>query len=97
MHITFHVIDISRVLQPGDLISWLLVGLIAGYLANVLVRGRSAGCIGNIIVGLVGSFIGGILATALDLGTFHFCGTIFISLIGASILLAILQLFTGRA
>jgi uncharacterized membrane protein YeaQ/YmgE (transglycosylase-associated protein family) len=89
-------IDISVVLQPGNLIAWILVGLIAGFLASMLVRGRSFGCLGNIVVGLLGSFIGGVLASALDLGTnFHFWGSVFISFIGAAILVAFLQLFTG--
>jgi len=90
-------IDISAILQPGNLIAWLLVGLIAGYLANVLVRGRSMGCLGNIIVGLIGSVIGAILASAFSINSmpYRFCGTIIVSFIGAAILLAILQLFTG--
>ena len=87
--------SLGAILQPGNLVAWLIVGLVAGFLANVLIRGHSAGCIGNIIVGLIGSVIGGFLASALELGQFHFCGTIFISFIGASILLAVLQLITG--
>jgi len=89
---TFHL---GNILQPGDIVAWLLVGLIAGALAGYFVRGRGFGCIGDIVVGLIGSFIGGILANALELGTFHFCGSIFISFIGACILVAFLQLLTG--
>lgn len=93
--LVIRTVDITTVLQPGNIISWLLVGLIAGALAGFFIRGRDFGCLGNIIVGLIGSVIGGILASALDLGTFHFCGSIFISFVGACILVAILQLFTG--
>ena len=88
-------IDLGTVLEPGCLLAWLVVGLIAGFLASLFIRGRSSGCIGNIIVGLIGSVIGGILASALDLGQFHFLGTIFIAFVGASILLAVLQFFSG--
>ncbi|HLZ61488.1 MAG TPA: GlsB/YeaQ/YmgE family stress response membrane protein [Ktedonosporobacter sp.] len=96
MHFVIRTIDVGAILRPGDLIAWLLVGLIAGYLANVLVRGRGAGCLGNIVIGLIGSVIGAILASALDVGQqFHFCGTIFVSFIGAAILLAVLRLFTS--
>lgn len=95
MNISIHTIHITEILQPGNLIAWILVGLIAGALAGMVVRGRGYGCIGNIIVGLVGSVIGSILASALDLGTFHFCGSIFISFIGAAIFVAILQLLSG--
>src|SRR5207237_8433136 len=92
-----HSIDIGSILQPGDLIAWLLVVLIAGWLASVFVRGRSRGCLANVVIGLVGSFIGAILASMLNLnlGTLHFIGTAIVSFIGAAILLAVLQLFTG--
>jgi uncharacterized membrane protein YeaQ/YmgE (transglycosylase-associated protein family) len=88
-------IDLGTILQPGGLLAWLIVGLIAGFLASLFIRGRGSGCIGNLIVGLIGSVIGGILASVLDLGQFHFWGTVFISFIGASILLAVLQFITG--
>ncbi len=87
--------DITSILHPGGLVAWLIVGLIAGFLASLIVRGRGYGCLGNIIVGLIGSVIGGYLASVLELGTFRFWGSIVISFIGAVILVAILQLFTG--
>ncbi|HZO72414.1 MAG TPA: GlsB/YeaQ/YmgE family stress response membrane protein [Ktedonobacteraceae bacterium] len=93
--IVIKTIDIGQILQPGNIVAWLLVGLIAGSLAAYFVRGRGFGCFGNIIVGLLGSVIGGILASILELGTFRFCGSIFISFIGACILLGLLQLLTG--
>jgi uncharacterized membrane protein YeaQ/YmgE (transglycosylase-associated protein family) len=92
MHIVFRTIDFASVFQVSSLVEWIVIGLIAGFLANVFVRGRSAGCLGNIIVGLLGSFIGGTLVSALDLGNFHFCGSIFVSFIGAAILLTLLRL-----
>jgi uncharacterized membrane protein YeaQ/YmgE (transglycosylase-associated protein family) len=95
--IVIKTIDITSILQPGNIIAWLLVGLLAGYFANLLVRGRSAGCLGNIVIGLIGSVIGAILASALEITTFplQFCGTAIVSFIGAAILLAVVQLFTG--
>ena len=78
------------------LFGWLIVGLIAGFLASAVVRGRGFGCIGNIIVGLIGAVIGGYLASILNItGTYHFWSTVLLSFIGACILLFILQLFTG--
>ncbi len=93
--VVIRTFDLGHVLQPGNIIAWLIVGLIAGSLAGFFVRGRGFGCIGNIIVGLLGAVIGGILASVLDLGTFNFCGSIFISFIGAAILLSLLRLITG--
>ncbi|HYT36868.1 MAG TPA: GlsB/YeaQ/YmgE family stress response membrane protein, partial [Ktedonobacteraceae bacterium] len=48
-------------------------------------------------VGLVGAVIGGYLASLLDIqGTFHFWGSVIIAFIGACILVAVLQLLSGR-
>ena len=83
-------------LQPGDLLTWLIVGLIAGFLASAFIRGRGYGCIGNIIVGLIGAFIGGFLADLLNIqGTYHFWGSVVIAFIGSGILVSILQFITG--
>jgi uncharacterized membrane protein YeaQ/YmgE (transglycosylase-associated protein family) len=80
----------------NDLLSWIIVGLIAGFLASAVVRGRGYGCIGNIIIGLIGAVIGGYLASLLNIsGTFHFWGTLLIAFLGACILVAILQVFSG--
>jgi len=80
----------------NDLLSWIIVGLIAGFLASAVVRGRGYGCIGNIIIGLIGAVIGGYLASLLNIsGTFHFWGTLLIAFLGACILVAILQAFSG--
>jgi uncharacterized membrane protein YeaQ/YmgE (transglycosylase-associated protein family) len=78
------------------LFGWLLVGLIAGFLASAVVRARGFGCIGNIVVGLLGAVIGGYLASLLNFkGTYHFWSTVLISFIGAVILLIILGALTG--
>ena len=85
------------VLAPGDLFAWLLVGLIAGFLASTIVRRRGYGCLGNLIVGLVGAAIGGYLAGFLNIqGVYHFWGSTIIAFIGACILVALLQLFSGE-
>lgn len=81
------------VLFPGvSIISWLIVGLIAGALAGWLVRGRGFGCIGDIIVGLVGAVIGGFLAGLLGIsGVYGFWGSVLIAFLGACILVAVLR------
>ena len=86
----------SVVLQPGDLLAWLIVGLIAGFFASALVRGRGYGCLLNIVIGLVGAVIGGYLASLLDIGgIYHFWGSVVIAFFGSCILVAVLQLFSG--
>lgn len=81
-----------------DLLTWLIVGLIAGVLAS-LVMGGGYGIIGDIIIGIVGAFIGGWLFGQLGVGTPFggLAGTIFTAFIGAVVLLFILRLISrGR-
>lgn len=78
-----------------DFFTWIIVGLIAGFFASLFVRGRGYGCLGNLVVGLLGGVIGGYLASLLNIqGNFHFWGSVFLSFIGAVILVAILQAFS---
>jgi uncharacterized membrane protein YeaQ/YmgE (transglycosylase-associated protein family) len=52
---------------PQQIITWLIIGLIAGFLASVLIRGRNVGTLSSIIIGLVGALIGGLLFTLLGI------------------------------
>ncbi|HZM72779.1 MAG TPA: GlsB/YeaQ/YmgE family stress response membrane protein [Candidatus Polarisedimenticolia bacterium] len=53
------------------ILSWLVVGAIAGYLAGYLVKGdESLGVIGHIVLGIVGGLVGGFLAGALTGGDY---------------------------
>jgi uncharacterized membrane protein YeaQ/YmgE (transglycosylase-associated protein family) len=74
----------------GILLTWLLVGLIAGFLANVVMRSGYE-VIGDVVVGMIGALIGGFLAGLLDLGNFDFVGSIIVAFIAACILIAILH------
>jgi uncharacterized membrane protein YeaQ/YmgE (transglycosylase-associated protein family) len=83
-----------------SLLSWLVVGLIAGFLASRVMRGGGYGLIGDIVVGVVGALIGGWLATTLlkmpnPVNGINI-GTIIVAFIGAVILLGILRLFRRR-
>ncbi len=79
----------------GGLVWWLVVGLIAGFLASLVMRGGGYGIVGDIIVGIVGAFIGGFLASLVGIGAGGLIGTIIIAFIGACILIAILRLVSG--
>jgi uncharacterized membrane protein YeaQ/YmgE (transglycosylase-associated protein family) len=81
---------------PRSLIGWLLIGLIAGWLAGKIARGRGYGCITDIILGLVGSLLGGWIFTRL--GIVHantFLYSLAAATIGAILLVAIVHLFVG--
>ncbi len=79
----------------SGIVWWLLVGLIAGALASLVMRGGGYGIIGDIVVGLVGALIGGFLASLLGLGASGFVGTTIIAFIGACVLIAILRAVSG--
>ena len=75
---------------------YLVIGLIAGWIVNVIVRGGGAGFVINLIVGIIGGFLGGWLVGLwgwIAVGTF---GTLLTSVAGAIILLLIASLFTRR-
>ncbi len=83
-----------------NILAWIIVGGIAGWLASLLVRGGGMGIVGDIIVGIVGALIGGFVLSLLLPGAFGFTGfnlgSLIIAFIGAVILLFIVKLFTGR-
>jgi uncharacterized membrane protein YeaQ/YmgE (transglycosylase-associated protein family) len=80
---------------PRGIIAWLFLGLVAGWLAGKLSRGRGFGCITDIILGLVGSFIGGWVFTKLGIFGGGFIYSLAAATLGAVILVAIVHLFTG--
>ena len=75
-----------------NILAWVIVGGIAGWLASMVVQGTGMGVIGDIIVGIVGALIGGFVLSLLLPGTFGFTGFNFGSLVvaffGAVILLS---------
>ena len=56
-------------LAPESVIAWIIIGAIAGWLAGLMVKGYGFGLIGNIVIGILGAGIAGILAPRLGLYT----------------------------
>jgi uncharacterized membrane protein YeaQ/YmgE (transglycosylase-associated protein family) len=75
---------------------YLLIGLVAGWLANLIVRGRGAGLIVNLLLGVIGGLLGGWLVSLVDWVAVGRFSTLITSLVGAIILLLIASLFTRR-
>ena len=76
-----------------DGIVWfLLIGLIAGWLAGVLVKGGGFGVIGDIIVGIIGAVIGGFLFGTLGILGGGLLGAIIVATIGAIIFIFLIRL-----
>ncbi|AHG91953.1 Transglycosylase-associated protein [Gemmatirosa kalamazoonensis] len=80
------------------LLTWLLVGLVAGVLASMIMGGTGYGLIGDIIIGIVGAFVGGWIFSALGIASplGGIAGTILVAFIGAVVLLFIIHLFRRR-
>ena len=85
-------------LEPGGIIAWLIVGLIAGFLAGKVMKGSGYGIIGDIIVGLIGAFLGGLLFGSLVNAEYALIGSIVVAFIGACLLIVLVRFIApGRS
>ncbi len=75
-----------------NLIWFLIIGLIAGWLAGQVMRGRGFGLIGNLIIGVLGAVVGGFLFGLLGLGASGFIGSLIVAFVGAIVLIYLLSL-----
>ena len=82
------------------ILAWIVVGLIAGWLAGMVMRGGGYGLIGDIVIGIVGALLGGWIATTF----LHVAGgmtginlySILVAFAGAVVLLILVRLVSGR-
>jgi uncharacterized membrane protein YeaQ/YmgE (transglycosylase-associated protein family) len=80
-------------MSTETLLVWLLVGAVAGWLASLVVRGGGMGLLGDIVVGIVGAFIGSWLLVRLGVHVgVGIVGAIVTSAIGAILLLLVIRL-----
>jgi len=86
---------VSVSVQRG-LIGWILIGLIAGWLAGKISRGEGYGCIADIVLGLVGSLVGGWIFTRLGIFGGGFLYSLAAATLGAVILVSIVHLIAGK-
>ena len=78
-----------------DLLTLIVVGLIAGLLASLVVGGTGFGLLGDIVIGIIGAFLGSWLFRELNIRVpfSGLGGTIFVAFIGAVVLLLVLRIF----
>jgi uncharacterized membrane protein YeaQ/YmgE (transglycosylase-associated protein family) len=86
---------IFSVFVPQSVIAWVIIGLIAGWLAGKVSRGRGFGCIANIFIGLVGAVLGGWIFMKLGIFGGGMIYSIAAATLGAVILVTIARLFSG--
>ena len=77
-----------------NILMFLLVGLVAGWLAGLIVEGHGLGTLGNIIVGIIGAFVGGLIFDVMGVTTYGFWQSIGMSAVGAVVFLFVVGLFT---
>ncbi|MGH9718494.1 MAG: GlsB/YeaQ/YmgE family stress response membrane protein [Candidatus Acidiferrales bacterium] len=77
------------------LLAWIIIGLLAGWIAGVITRGHGFGCLVNIILGLIGAVIGGWIFTRLGIPAWGFWASLAAATVGAVVLVAIGRLFAG--
>lgn len=74
-----------------DLIIFLAIGAVAGWLAGTLMKGGGFGLVGNIVVGVIGAFVGGFVFGLLGLSASGLIGSIISATAGAALLLFIIS------
>ena len=77
-----------------SILTWIIVGLVAGVLASMVMGGTGYGLIGDIIICIVGAFVGGWIFRALGAGVPFggLGGVIFVAFVGAVVLLFLIRL-----
>jgi len=82
------------------ILSWIVVGLIAGWLAGLVVKGGGYGCVGDIVVGVIGALLGGWIASYFfhmgDAITGINLQSILVAFVGAVIFVIALRLISGN-
>lgn len=74
---------------------WIVIGGIAGAIADQLVQGNRLGCLGNVIVGILGGLLGGFLLGLIGIDVNNIIWMFLTALGGAIVLLLIVHLITG--
>lgn len=70
---------------------FLLIGLLAGFLAGVVMKGRGFGFVGNLLVGVIGAVLGGFLFGVFGLQSTSIVGSLITATVGAVVLLALVS------
>lgn len=82
-----------------SIIAWLVLGLLAGWIANMLMSSGRGGLVADLLLGVVGAFVGGFIGSALfgaDVSGLNFT-SIVLAVLGAVVVVAIYRAFTHQA
>ena len=73
-----------------NLLWFLIIGLVAGFLAGAVVKGHGFGLVGNLIVGVIGALLGGFIFGLLGIGANKLLGSLICAFVGAVVLLLLI-------
>jgi len=79
-----------------NIVFFLLIGLVAGWLAGQIMKGKGFGLLGNLIVGCIGALLGGFLFGQLGIDFYGIIGALIAALVGALILLWIIGIIKKK-
>jgi uncharacterized membrane protein YeaQ/YmgE (transglycosylase-associated protein family) len=82
----------TPVLAYQSVITWIAIGAVAGWIAGLIVEGYGFGLVGNIIVGILGAAVAGVVAPVLGIYTHSTLGNLGAAIVGALLLLALIGL-----
>ena len=88
LHNTFS----GRLDMLTNVLIWIIVGLIAGWLTGLVVKGRGFGVLGDVIIGLLGGVLGGYIFGLVGVAPTSVLGQIVVSFVGGVLLVAIVRL-----
>lgn len=74
-----------------DILWFLIIGIVAGWLAGQIMKGSGFGLLGDLIIGVIGAMIGGLLFRLLGLSANNLIGSVVTATVGAIVLLLILH------
>jgi uncharacterized membrane protein YeaQ/YmgE (transglycosylase-associated protein family) len=94
--VLFFETQVVEVHYQRSLLGWIVIGLIAGWLAGKISRGEGYGCLTDIVLGLVGSLLGGWIFMKLGIFGGGFIYSLAAATLGAVILVSIVHLFAGK-
>ena len=80
-----------------SILGWIILGLIAGWLAGVLVKGSGYGVVGDIVLGILGALVGGAITSTLmgvDITGFNL-ESLLVAVLGAIVVIVIARLISG--
>jgi len=77
-----------------NIITFLLVGLVTGWVASSLIMGHGMGTIRNIVIGVIGALVGGFVFDIFGIAIYGFWGSVLMSTIGAVLFLYVVGIFS---